>query len=149
MKIVDNIYFWLVSIFLAGLTIIIYYYFFYHPDKIVFNDIKKNEYKYDELVKTIISKADKLPKDKLLDFKELPFEIQEKFSEIEIFDQPNYVVIHIDTCETIDISIISGQWNLEYNGCGTNFESVYMTSGFIESWKINKNWSVWVDHDPI
>jgi hypothetical protein len=149
MKILDNIYFCLVSIFLACLAVMIYYYFFYHPDRIISNDIKKNEYKYEELVKTITSKANQLPKDRLIAFKELPLEIQEKFSEIKIFRQPNYVVIQTDTCEKIDISIMSGDWNLEYNGCGTHFGSEYVRSGFIESWEINKNWAVWVDHDPI
>ena len=118
MKILDNIYFWLLSIFIACLAVITYYYFFYHPDRIIFTDIKKNEYKYAELVKTVTSKADELPKDRLLAFEELPLEIKEKLSEIEIFNQPNYVVIQTDTCEKIDISIISGNWNLEYNGCG-------------------------------
>src|SRR4030095_13509883 len=115
MKILDNIYFWLLSIFIAGLAVIIYYYFFYHPDGIISNDIKKNEYRYDELVKTITSKADQLPKDRFLALKELPLEIQEKLSEMKIFNEPNYVVIQTDTCARIDISIISGQWNLEYN----------------------------------
>lgn len=149
MKILDNIYFWLLSILLTGLAILTYYYFFYHPDRIVSNDIKKNEYKYDELVKTITSKADQLPKDRFLTLEELPLEIQGKFSEIKIFSEPDYVVIQTDTCEKIDISIISGRWNLEYSGCGTNYESEHVKSGFIESWEINKNWSVWVDYDFI
>jgi hypothetical protein len=149
MQILNNIYFWLLSILLAGLAIGTYYYFFYHPERIVSNDIKKNEYKYDELVKAITSKAEQLPKDRLLSLKELPLEIQDKFSTIRIFNEPNHVVIQNDTCDKIDISIISGRWNLEYNGCGANDESEHVKTGYIESWEINNNWSVWVDHDFI
>jgi hypothetical protein len=118
-------------------------------------DILSNPSKYESLRKTLLkSKVLQGNINKFTSFSELEKEVQDELNEIA-FKKIIYVVLSTDFCKLendYQIQIIYQQnWTLEYFPCNNIpiKPNEYKEGGFIETWGINNQWYIWVDHDFI
>jgi len=124
-------------------------------EKKIITHYQGHSQQFDELVDAAYQDPSLLnQKNRLVSYEKLNDQTKEALEKLNL-NQINYVILEVNQCHEANkmgIEILFDKnWHLQYEPCGKDDFSSGNTNevGFIESWKIGREWYVWVNNDFI
>lgn len=142
-----------ILIFILFLTAFFTFQFLHDKKETLKTDLIENSEDYSKLVKNIKSFDFKDQYGVRLDTNNLPKQIKAAISNLKFGDEIRYLVINKDSTSTyFEFEIaLNDNWFLLYSNIPNSMRNPgsYESSGLIEIWGIDKNWSIMHDNDFI